>query len=215
MVAFLALPFEMHVQITKFLTLRDCIALMQVCTTTHDVVHYVFAHRVCLDFLSILDSQNAIALSPSMLMTVLYAHSRAEFILNFRLHESFSCFDEFFRYFKLYWSYKQVNLDQFDDVTAAVGHPAGHLQEICYLGHQSGGSTPKQDRFLTRLWDTNQEWLGDSIHELDNAPTPYTDGPSNWSSIDVDAPYTWCLDCQGGRCTCSTPDHSGDELDTD
>ena len=46
MAGLLSIPFEVHV---RKLSLKDCIAYMQVCTVAHDVVYYVFAHRRELD----------------------------------------------------------------------------------------------------------------------------------------------------------------------
>ena len=45
MAGLLSIPFEMHVLIVRELSLKDCIAYMQVCTVAHDVVYYVFAYR--------------------------------------------------------------------------------------------------------------------------------------------------------------------------
>ena len=89
MAGLLSIPFEMHVLIVRELSLKDCIAYMQVCTVAHDVVYYVFAHRKELDFESILDESGTIALCPEMLMKVLYAHTRAVSIMNFLLNPSF------------------------------------------------------------------------------------------------------------------------------
>lgn len=82
-----------------FLSLKDYISYMQVSTITHDIVHYIFAHRRILDFQSVLNEHtNTIALPPQVLMTVLYAHSRVESIQNFCLSPTFTQFDEFCRY---------------------------------------------------------------------------------------------------------------------
>ena len=69
--------------------------------------HYVFAHRRKLDFQSVLDEHNT-----ASLMTMLYAHSRVESIQNFCLNP---LLDELSRYFKLYWTYQVVNIDQYSD----------------------------------------------------------------------------------------------------
>ena len=75
MAVLLSIPFEVHVSIVRKLSLKDCISYMQVCTMTHDVVCYVFAHRKELDFESVLDESGTIALRPEVLMRVLYAHT--------------------------------------------------------------------------------------------------------------------------------------------
>ena len=114
-------------------SLTDCLSYMRACTVTHNVVQYVFAHRDELDFHSLLDDMNTIALSSTELMTVLYAHTRATRILNFCLNPSFTCFDEFSRYFNLYWSYQEVCPYQ-DQSPEIVGHPVGQLDHISFLG---------------------------------------------------------------------------------
>ena len=105
MAGLLSIPFEVHVSVIRMLSLKDCIAYMQVCTVTHDVVYYVFAHRKELDFESVLDERGTIGLCPELLMKVLYAHRRAVSIMNFCLNPSFTMLQEFF---SLYWSYKVV-----------------------------------------------------------------------------------------------------------
>ena len=145
MAGLLSILFEMHVLIVRELSLKDCIAYMQVCTVAHDVVYYVFAHRKELDFESVLDESGTIALCPEMLMKVLYAHTRAVSIMNFRLNPSFRILDEFKRYFIWYWSYKVVKPKQFEpDFEEVIGHPSGHLDRIRYLGYCGGGSTRDQ-----------------------------------------------------------------------
>ena len=181
---------------------------MQACTTTHEVVHYVFAHRAQLDFKSVLDANNTIALPQDTLMMVLYAHTRAHSILNFCLPPSFTCLDEFYRYFHLYWSHKTVQTCQYEDNERTVGHPAGCLWEIAYLGNHHGGSTPEQHYFLENLWQANQDWLGYSIVDQPGLHDCVEDMmvTHNWSDRDVDAPYTWCLWCSKQRtCRCDTP----------
>ena len=114
MAVLLSVPFEVHVSVVRALSLKDCIAYMQVCTVTHDVVYYVFAHRKELDLESVLDKSRSIALCPEVLMKVLYVHTRAVSIMNFCLNPSFTMLQEFCRYFNLYWSYKVVDTEQFD-----------------------------------------------------------------------------------------------------
>ena len=153
----LSIPFEMHVLIVRKLSLKDCLAYMKVCTVTHDVVYYVFAHRKELDFESVLDESGTIALSSEMLMKVLYAHTRAVSIMNFCLSPSFTMLKEFCRYFNMYWSYKVVDIQQFDACLVAVGHPSGHLERIRHLGWD-GGSTREQSVQLWSLWNSSQDW---------------------------------------------------------
>ena len=122
------LSMELHVCIAKLLSLKDCIGYMEVCTSTHDAVQYVFAHRRILDFELVLDEQKTIDLLQQVLMKVLYAHSRTEIIINFHFNLSFNLLDEFSRYFNLYWAWKfiQPDIDSLD--VQLVGHPSRHLQ---------------------------------------------------------------------------------------
>ena len=38
MAGLLSIPFEVHVMIVRRLSLKECVAYMQVCTVTHDAV---------------------------------------------------------------------------------------------------------------------------------------------------------------------------------
>ena len=67
------LPLDIHIEIVRYLPLRDALAYSQVCTLTFDAVYYVFAHRDELDFSSVLDANNTIALKDNMILTILYA----------------------------------------------------------------------------------------------------------------------------------------------
>ena len=120
----------------------------------------MFAHRKELDFTSVLDESGSIALCPEVLMKVLYAHTRAVSIMNFRLNASFTMLEEFRRYFDPYWAYKVVDLYHFDGYPEAVGHPSGHLERIRYLGCEGGGSTREQSVMLNSLW-----WWNQDLHE--------------------------------------------------
>ena len=73
-----------------------------------------------LDFSSVLDANNTIALEDNMILTILHAHTRASIIINFCLPHTFMLFAELDQYLSLYWT-KHTNMDQ----TAAVGHPLG------------------------------------------------------------------------------------------
>ena len=211
MAALLSIPFEVHVSIVRKLSLKDCISYMQVCTVTYDVVCYVFAHRKELDFQSVLDESGTIALRPEVLMRVLYAHTRAVSIMNFCFNPTFTLLNEFFRYFSIYWSYKVVDIQQFDPCLQEVGHPSGHLQRIRYLGWD-GGSTQEQSIQLWSLWNSSQDWymeVDGPICSHDDRTTSYLSSTEpNWSSVDLDAPYTWCWECKG-VCTCKVESDGG------
>ena len=105
----------------NFLTINTCIskginnksaitATIKVCTVTHDMVYYVFAHRKELDFESVLDESGTIA---------------------------------------LLWS----------------------------------------------LWNSSQDWymeVDGPICGHDERTSYVISNKQNWSSVGVDAPYTWC-----------------------
>ena len=77
------------------------------------------AHRQELDFATVLDANNAIALPDTSILYVLLAHTRASVINNFCLPSTFTLFDELENYMSLYW-HKCVNMDN-----NIVGHPMG------------------------------------------------------------------------------------------
>ena len=220
MAGLLSIPFEVHVSIVRALSVKDCITYMQVCTVTHDVVYHVFAHRKELDFESVLDESRTIALSPEVLMKVLYAHTRAVSIMNLSLNPSFTMLDEFCRYFNLYWACKVVDTEQFDSYPEAVGHPSGHLQRLRYLGRGGGGSTREQNVVLYRLWQDSRDWYLSEYNDAqiyvqdDETKSYLSSTEANWSSVDVDAPYTWCWECSG-VCTCTMEVDSDVDKDSD
>ena len=106
-----------------------------------------------LDFASVIDHHHTIAIPTQRLTTVLYAHTRVGSIVHFRLNPSFNLFDEFKRYFQLYWARRLIDLDEFGDNSIEVGHPSGYLYSISYLGQHHGGSTQQQANFLESLWN--------------------------------------------------------------
>ena len=114
------LPLDIDIEIVRYLPLRDALAYSQTCTIVLDAVYYAFAHRDELDFSSVLDANNTIALEDNMILTILHAHTRASIIINFCLPHTFMLFAELDQYLSLYWT-KYTNMDQ----TAAVGHPLG------------------------------------------------------------------------------------------
>ena len=98
------LPLNIHIEIVRYLPLRDALAYSQACTVAFDAVYYVFAHRDKLDFSSVLDANNTIALQDSMILAILHAHTRASvIIINFCLPHTFTLFAELDQYLSLYW----------------------------------------------------------------------------------------------------------------
>ena len=75
----LSIPLEVHVLIVRELSLKDCIAYMQVCTVAHDVVYYVFAHRKELDVESVLDESGTCPVSTDVDEGFVCTHQGCEY----------------------------------------------------------------------------------------------------------------------------------------
>ena len=126
----------------------------------------------------------------------------------FCLNPGFTMLEKFCTYFNTY----KIDIQQFDPCLQEVGHPSGHLECIRYLGWD-GGSTQEQSVQVWRLWNSSQDWymeIDGPICRHDERTTLYlSSAEENWSSVDVDAPYTWCWDCTG-VCMCDMEsDESG------
>ena len=60
-----------------------------------------------------------------------------------------------------------------------------------------------QTLFLIHLWTENQEWVEYMINGWSQSSKLSADKP-NWSTHDLDDPYTWCTACLCQlRCTCT------------
>ena len=196
MVSLLALPFDVHLIIVKYLSLKDCLAYMQVSTVTHDLVYYVFSHRKELNFASVFDHNKTIALFSRILMEVLYAHPRVNTITNFCFNSSFNLYDDFSRYFNLYFRRRWVDLDwPYGTCQMMVGHPAGNLLYVYYLGTHNGGANQQQSTFLQSLWLGLHDWITPKVQ-----PVSSIEPKQNWSTIDIDKPYVYSV--LVNYCTC-------------
>ena len=81
-----------------------------------------------------------------------------------------------------------------------VGHESGHLWKITYpRGSHYGAATRKQGYKLKYIWDDYSDDYGVFGVEPDNTdPTsmfypqfpPLNNAPSNWSTVDLDQPYS-------------------------
>ena len=107
MSALQTLPFLVQVDIVHHLPLADDLAYSQTCVAAHDTVYYVFSHREQLDFSSVLDVNNVIALDDHTVLKVLHAHVRATRITEFCLRAEFTLFDKLVTYFHTYWNVYQ------------------------------------------------------------------------------------------------------------
>ena len=67
------------------------------------------------------------------------------------------------------------------------GHPSSFLNAVSYTGRSE-----------------HQEWVEYTINDWDQSSKLSADEP-NWSTHDIDKPYTWCIACFGQlECTCAT-----------
>ena len=105
MSALQTLPFLVQVEIVRHLPLADALAYSQTCVSAHDAVYYVFSHRVELDFFSVLDVNEVIALEDETVLKILHAHVRAERITAFCLRAEFGLLPNLENYFRTYWTW--------------------------------------------------------------------------------------------------------------
>ena len=94
------LPFDVLMEIAKYLNLRDSFSFSKCCTAAFDAVCYIYSHNTVLDFGSTLTPEGVIALSDGDILKLLHAHTRVCHITNFALLPSFSKFAELEVYMK-------------------------------------------------------------------------------------------------------------------
>ena len=135
-----------------------------------------------------------IILPDSLLLKVLHAHTRAEVITDFCVPRQFDSFAKLEGYMEKYWHL--MDTGDFN----MVGHESGHLWKITYpRGSHYGAATRKQGYKLKYIWDDYSDDYGVFGVEPDNTnPTsmfypqfpPLNNAPSNWSTVDLDQPYS-------------------------
>ena len=192
MSALQTLPFLVQVDIVRHLPLADALAYSQTCVGAHDAVYYVFSHREQLDFSSVLDANDVIALDDHTVLKVLHAHVRATRITEFCLRAEFTLFDDLVNYFHTYWNvFTNVHGE-------TVGHPSGHLYEV-WLAQPRGiefhAPLASKHRLL-ELWhslDMYTEYISSVMHCRQITPPP----PQyhNWSTVDLDTRFKPCPCC--------------------
>ena len=189
------LPLDIHIEIVRYLTLKDALAYSQVCTIAFDAVYYVFAHRDELDFSSLLDANDTIALPDNMILAILHAHTRASIIINFCLPRGFTLFTDLDQYLSLYWV-KHTNMDR----TAEVGHPMGTLQRIYYLNCHGlpYNASSESKALLLSLWEKYEPY-SEVLSYIDSygrpgKPSPHKSLYNNWSTCNIEIPYH-CSTC--------------------
>ena len=182
-----ALPLDIHITIAKLLNLRECLIYSQVSRVTFDAVYYVFSHRKQLDFGSVLGPDKTIVLPDSVLLKVLHAHTRAEIITDFSVSKRFDSFAELEWYMERYWHIMETG-----DL-CIVGHEMGQLTNIIYpCDSHHGAATRKLGYRLNSIWKEYSDDYGvfdvasENCHEF----SPLNNAPSNWSTVDLDQPYS-------------------------
>lgn len=203
MADFLSLPFCIHVLICRNLNLCDCLNYSQISPTCHDAVYYIFSHRTQLDLSSAISFSPyhypLMTLSTDLFLTVLRAHTRATQIRNFLIPIDFTAFTDLADYFNLYWTH--TFMPSHDDSTGDcsevcgtfVGHIRGHLNQIHYLGFY-GASNLQQGQKMYELLNVYDDYYGININQEGFTVTLLNDH-DNWSTVDLDAPYTRCTNC--------------------
>ena len=167
----------------------------------HDAVYYVFAHRAELDFSSLLVNNHYLTPLPDILfLHILYSHTRATRLRNFCVPISFVGFSELSDYLNLYWSLTFVSecdpsLPNTDTICGRyIGHPQGQLQSIYYLGY-FGGQTQEQGHTLQSILMSFDDEYGLQITNETDYSFPLLSDRLNWSTVDIDAPYSRCSVC--------------------
>lgn len=191
----LSLPFEVHLIIARHLNLKDALSYADVSPLTHDVIYYIFSHRLQLDFSSTLNNSRIIDLPEDTIMRVLHAHTRATEVHYLALSQSFQSVDELRFYLDLYWrrTYVPEYVDGDEGETMSwtgthVGHPSGHLQRIGY-------GKPFSLEVYDLLHEYDDPMCGFSIQTEPLHLKWRLPESANWSSADIDEPYATCTTC--------------------
>ena len=146
------------------------------------------------DFSSLLDANNTISLSDSVILAILHAHTRGSVISNFCLPHTFALFSDLDHYLSLYWR-KYTNMDN-----TVVGHPMGKLQRIQFLnchGLSYDATTDNIDLIIS-IWQKYEPY-SEFLSYIDSScmpGKPWFNIPlySNWSTANIKIPYR-CSTC--------------------
>ena len=74
-----------------------------------------------------------------------------------------------------------------------VGHIRGNLNQIHYLGSY-GASNPQQHQHIYKIFNVYDDYYGININQ-EGFTTTLINDHDNWSTVDLDAPYTRCTIC--------------------
>ena len=178
------IPLDIHIEIARYLPLRDALAYATLNPLAYDAVYYVFSHRREVNFASLLDEKQCIDLPDAEILKILYAHVRAVAIAALSLPCTFNMYDELETYFSTHW---RVLINQHGK---EVGHPSGNLQFVGYL-HYNGIDHDAPEANLNRMaemcdnLDPYDEYLSRlepwGAHGMYSPVEMY----NNWSNIDL------------------------------
>ena len=166
----------------------------EVSPTTHDVVYYIFAHRLQLDFSSTLNSSGVINLPDDTIMRILHAHARATQLRYFALSPAFQLNDQLKFYLDLYWNRTFIPeyADNWEPLLLGgtyIGHQSGQLQNIRYV-------RTLNDETYSLLQSYDDPLYGVQIQsEQTSVKSPMLTEAKNWSTVDIDQPYSECTIC--------------------
>ena len=195
----LCLPFDIHVQIARNLQLKDCLAYSTLSQTCHDAVYYIFSHRIELDFGSLIVNSR-LTIQSDLFLQILRAHTRATTIRNFCIPTDFTSFSDLSAYFELYWHHTYIpDYDPSDPEPSMVcgthvGHIRGQLSQIYYLGFYGAYTHHLGEQMHEILNAYNDPMYGIYICDEYARPRVLND-KSNWSVVNLDAPYSACSRC--------------------
>ena len=75
-----------------------------------------------------------------------------------------------------------------------VGHPQGQLQSIYYIGY-FGAQTAQQGHILQEILMPFDDEYGLQITNENDYNFPFLCDRLNWSTVDIDTPYSSCSVC--------------------
>ena len=170
-----SLPFDVLMEIAKYLNLRDSFSFSKCCTAAFDAVCYIYSHNTVLDFGSTLTPEGVIVLSDGDILELLHAHTRACHITNFALPPSFSKFAELEAYMRTYLC-----------TTFNSTHPRG---QVCRIQFPRDWGTRGSSTEQTALhyYDFDRQFDDYGILSISGG---YFGPPKQmWSTVDLDRPW--------------------------
>ncbi len=148
------------------------------------LVYYVFGHRGVLDFAPFLSAPSParyIQLPDHVILQILHAHVRVQFILNFNLPLWFGCFQELNWYLNMYVEFHYG------------GHATGQVTTIhCSADYRYSRSMvvrPVYSQLASGIRVLcGNSWCASLLLTCQN---PMYWSPLQWSTFDMDEPYVY------------------------